>query len=206
MSIPNFQKERVLINQGYSKIAGVDEAGRGAWAGPIFAAAVILNPKKMIKGLNDSKKLTEKNRDKLAEEIKKNSLFFSIEYLDNFEIDDFGVGKSNFKVICKAVEYLDKSPDYLLIDKAKIYNDHFSVPYEVIVKGDAKIFSISAASILAKTARDEYMLKISKKYPQYGFEIHKGYGTKLHQDRLAEFERCEIHRRSFQPISQPKLC
>ena len=205
MQKPNWKMESGLWQRGYQHVAGIDEVGRGAWAGPIVAAGVIFANRKVIKGLRDSKKVTVKKRKELVEEIKAKALSWTIEVIDNKIIDEIGVGKANALVIDKVINGLTIRPQYLLIDKASVTKYKIRIPWETIVKGDARVFSIAAASILAKVARDEIMLKLAKKYPDFGFDLHKGYGTKLHQQMLAKHNICQIHRKSYKPISQKKL-
>ena len=176
-------------------LCGTDEAGRGPLAGDVFAAAVILSPDTVIEGLNDSKKLTEKKRDKLFDEIKEKALYWSIERATVEEIERLNILNSAMLAMKRAVEALGVVPDLVLADGNKL--PPVDCPVQYVVKGDAKSASIAAASILAKVARDRYMLEMAEKYPQYAFEKHKGYGTKLHYEKLDEFGACEIHRQSF---------
>lgn len=199
-SLTQQYEERVRA-AGFSVVAGVDEVGRGAWAGPIVAAGVIFEPGVKIKGLNDSKKLTPIQRIDLAEEIKLKAVKFSIQLLDIDVIDTIGVGKANEECIKRVVAELN--PQYALIDKAWVYN--LATPHDLIVKGDSKVFSIGAASIIAKVYRDQIMTELDLKYPGYGFADHKGYGTKEHQNALEKLGVCAIHRKSFQPIMQSRL-
>lgn len=205
MSFPNWKREYNLWHNGYQYIAGIDEVGRGAWAGPIVAAGVIFDKRRIIKGLKDSKQLTPKKREKLALIIKEKALAWSVQVIKNQIIDEIGVGKANALVIDNVINTLEPRPDYALIDKASIIKYKIKIPWETIIKGDNKIVSIAAASILAKVVRDQIMLKLALKYPNYSFDIHKGYGTKLHQERLNKYDICEIHRKSYKPISQRKL-
>lgn len=193
--------EQKVRERGFSLVAGIDEVGRGCWAGPIVAAGVIFAPDTHIEGLRDSKKLSSKQREYLAEEIKEKALAVSIHVLEAHDVDAFGVGRANAEVIRMVVDSL--LPDFALIDFAHIKN--IRVPYECIVKGDAKVFSISAASIVAKVHRDAIMIDYEKRYPGYGFAKHKGYGTQEHQAALTQKGICAIHRKSFKPISQMSL-
>lgn len=191
---------------------GIDEAGRGPWAGPVFAGIVILSPEQeeflVAEGITDSKKLTRKKRESLFKLILKNSLFAKVKFHTVERIDSVGVYKATKDLINELVEdlmfreYIEKSKHEstkILIDGVfpvlKLRFEH-----ECIIKGDAKEPAISAASILAKVRRDDYMKKIHELFPQYGFAKHKGYGTKLHQEKLAEFGPCEEHRKSFKPV------
>ncbi|HDQ22750.1 MAG TPA: ribonuclease HII [Candidatus Uhrbacteria bacterium] len=205
MPQPTFKKEIELWSRGYNFIAGIDEVGRGAWAGPIVAAGVIFEKKQRIKGLNDSKKLSAGKRKELAVMIKEKALAWAVQVVDNHIIDELGVGKANALVIDKVINTLVPKPHYLLIDKASVTKYKIMIPWQTIIKGDNLIFSIAAASILAKVARDEIMLKLAKKYPDYGFDKHKGYGTEFHQKMLVEYDVCKIHRKSYKPIHQLKL-
>jgi ribonuclease HII len=205
MKNPNFKKELELWHKGYELIAGIDEVGRGAWAGPIVAAGVIFENKVIIKGLNDSKKLTAIKRESLAEEIKSKALAWVVQLVDNSIIDEIGVGRANALVIDKVINKLAPRPDYLLIDQASLTKYKIRIPWQTIIRGDSQVCSIAAASIIAKVARDNMMLELAKIYPQYGFEDHKGYGTQFHQQMLAKYAACPLHRRSYKPVSQPKL-
>ncbi|HHE64580.1 MAG TPA: ribonuclease HII, partial [Bacteroidetes bacterium] len=197
---PNRKEENKLKRFGYKNIAGVDEAGRGSWAGPIVAAAVILPAKFNLSGINDSKKLTPKKREELYEKIIGKVVDYNVYILSNKEIDKECVGKANIKVLKKAVTGLKKKVDYALIDSFKIKIPH--IKSTSIVKGDTKVLSIAAASIIAKVTRDRLMVKYDKKYPKYGFASHKGYGTKKHHQNLYRYGVSLIHRRSYQPIKE----
>ena len=176
-------------------LAGVDEAGRGPLAGPVFAAAVILDDDVVIDGINDSKKLSEKKRDELYNIIKEKAAAYSICAVSEARIDEINILQATLQAMRGAVEGLDIKPDYVLIDGNK--GPGLKEGHETVVKGDSKSMSIAAASILAKVARDRYMLRMAKKYPGYGFEKHKGYGTKAHYDAIEKLGVSEIHRRSF---------
>ncbi|MBE6720485.1 MAG: ribonuclease HII [Ruminococcaceae bacterium] len=180
---------------GFTAVCGVDEAGRGPLAGPVYAAAVILPDGLIIPGVNDSKKLTEKKREALFDVIKSYAVSFSVATANEKEIDELNILQATYLAMRRAVEGLSVPADYAMIDGNRI--PPLSIPAECIVKGDGKSMSIAAASILAKVSRDRYMLKIAEKYPQYQFEKHKGYGTKLHYEMLDKYGPCEIHRQSF---------
>lgn len=182
-------------NKGYNVICGVDEAGRGPLAGPVFAAAVILPEGHIIEGVNDSKKLSEKKREMLFDKIIEECVCYSIGTASEKEIDEINILQATYLAMKRAVDGLEIKPDYVLIDGNRM--PPLDVPAETIVKGDAKSASIAAASIIAKVSRDRYMLELAKKYPQYEFEKHKGYGTKLHYEKIAEHGISDIHRRSF---------
>lgn len=179
----------------YPLLCGMDEAGRGPLAGDVFAAAVILAPDTVIEGINDSKKLTEKKREKLFDEIKEKALYWSIKTASVKEIEQLNILNCAMLAMKRAAESLDVTPDMALADGNK--TPQLSCPVQFVIKGDAKSQSIAAASILAKVARDRYMKEMALKYPQYSFEKHKGYGTKAHYQALDEYGPCEIHRMSF---------
>lgn len=191
----DFEIEKEYTLKGYSVICGVDEAGRGPLAGPVYAAAVILPPDCEIEGLNDSKKLSEKKREQLFDVVCEKALAYSVGIATEKEIDEINILQATFLAMKRAVESLEIKPDLALIDgnqKPKTGVDEITV-----VKGDAKSMSIAAASIIAKVSRDRFMLEMDKKYPEYEFSKHKGYGTKLHYEKIREFGVCDIHRRSF---------
>ncbi len=179
-------------------ICGVDEAGRGPLAGPVYAAAVILDENKPINGLRDSKKLTEAKRDVLAELIKENALAWSIAFCTEAEIDDINILQAAMLAMRRAVEGLNVMPTMALIDGNRC--PVMPIRSEAIVKGDDKVLAISAASILAKTARDAVCLQMHAQYPQYAFDQHKGYPTALHLERLREHGVSPVHRKSYGPV------
>lgn len=181
--------------EGYNLICGVDEAGRGPLAGAVYAAAVILPQGIVIPGLNDSKKISEKRRENLFEVIIEKAAAYSIASVDEKRIDEINILNATFEAMNKAVNSLSIQPDYVLIDGNRIKG--MSIPHETVVKGDAKSASIAAASILAKVSRDRYITKLAEKYPEYGFEKHKGYGTAAHNEAILKYGPCEIHRRTF---------
>ena len=180
--------------------AGVDEAGRGPLAGPVFAAAVILDDSVNIEGLNDSKKISEKKRERLAEEIKVKALSWSIGTSSPEEIDEINILEASLLSMQRALEGLDKKPDLVLVDGIYAPNSEFN--YETIVKGDQLKKNIMAASILAKVHRDSYMKEIDKIYPHYGFGKHKGYPTKMHLEALELHGVTKEHRLSFRPVKK----
>ena len=182
-------------NKGYNAVCGVDEAGRGPLAGPVYAAAVILPEGCEIEGLNDSKKISEKKREKLFDVIIEKAVSYSIASVDEKTIDEINILQATYLAMRKAVEGLDVPADYALIDGNRM--PALSIDGETIIKGDANSPSIAAASILAKVSRDRYMLEADAKYPEYQFAKHKGYGTKLHYEMIAEHGICPEHRRSF---------
>lgn len=187
--------ENEAYENGYACVCGVDEAGRGPLAGPVFAAAVVLGRGQIIDGVNDSKKLSEKKREALFDKIKEEAFCYSIASVDEKTIDEINILNATFLAMKKAVEGLEIKPDFAMIDGNKTPN--LSIDCEAVVKGDANSVSIAAASILAKVSRDRYMLEMAEKYPEYKFEKHKGYGTKLHYQMLDEYGPSEIHRRTF---------
>ena len=187
--------EKELHREGYLSICGIDEAGRGPLAGPVYASAVILPFGTEIKGLNDSKKLTAKIREQLFDEIISVALAYSVATASHQEIDDINILNAAFLAMRRAVETLEPKPDFALVDGNR--GPGLTVPLKCIVKGDALSASIAAASILAKVSRDRHMIQMAQLYPQYAFERHKGYPTKLHYEMLREHGPTEIHRRSF---------
>ena len=188
--------EQQAIEAGYKIICGIDEAGRGPLAGPVHAAAVVLPIGLEIEGLNDSKKLTEKKREQLFDIICEKAIDYSIGVATEQEIDEINILNATFLAMHRAVEGLKIKPDYALIDG----NQYPRIPFvmeETVVKGDAKSMSIAAASILAKVSRDRFMLQKAEEYPQYQFEKHKGYGTKVHYESIKEYGPSPIHRLTF---------
>lgn len=191
--------ENEYLTKGYKVIAGIDEAGRGPLAGPVVAAACVLDPKVQILGLDDSKKLSAKRRDVLFDEIKQKALCYEICAEDAHTIDDINILEATKKAMRRCVKGLEEKgfkPDVLLIDAVKL--EGTDVPVIVpIIKGDANSNSIAAASILAKVTRDRMMIEYDEQYPGYGFAGHKGYGTAAHYKSIRELGMCPIHRRSF---------
>ena len=194
--MPDYTYEKSAEEKGFKFICGVDEAGRGPLAGPVCAAAVILPIDTKIEGLDDSKKLSEKKREILFDIIKEKAVAYGIAFADVAEIEELNILGATYLAMCRAVEKLEKSADYVLIDGNRFPPD-LSIQGECVVKGDSKSMSIAAASILAKVTRDRLMLEYAKKYPCYQFEKHKGYGTKVHVEALKKYGISEIHRPSF---------
>lgn len=190
-----WQFEDEVTAKGYKFICGVDEAGRGPLAGPVCAAAVILPQHIEIPGLNDSKKLTDKKRRELFPVICEKALAYGIAFSDEKEIDEINILQATYLAMQRAVEKLSVKPDYILVDGNKI--PEFGIPADYVIKGDSLSASIAAASVLAKVTRDDLMLEMAREYPQYAFEIHKGYGTKAHYAALTEYGPCPIHRLTF---------
>ncbi len=188
--------EKECIQNGYKIICGVDEAGRGPLAGPVFASAVIFSENTIIENINDSKKLCEKKRENLYENIIKKADSYSIACATENEIDTLNILNATFLAMKRAIEGLNIVPNLALIDGNKA-PPNVNVPCKTIVKGDSLSQSIAAASILAKVSRDKFMKDLSKKYPEYHFEKHKGYGTELHRNLLKELGPCPIHRMTF---------
>jgi len=190
-----WQIEQSYFAEGICCICGVDEAGRGPLAGPVCAAAVILPPNVEIPGLNDSKKLSDKRRRELFPVIQENALAYAIAFADHKCIDEINILQATYHAMQQAIDQLKIKPELLLVDGNRAKD--FGIPVKTVVHGDSLSANIAAASILAKVTRDDYMLEMAKTYPQYGFEIHKGYGTKAHYEALAKFGPCEIHRTTF---------
>ena len=190
-----FEYEKQAMAEGYNVVCGVDEAGRGPLCGPVCAAAVILPVDCEIEGINDSKKLSEKKRDMLFDIIKEKALAYSVVMVDAKTIDEINILQATFKAMREAVEGLSVKADIALIDGNQ--KPGLSIEERTLVKGDAKSISIAAASILAKVTRDRYCLEMDEKYPEYQFAKHKGYGTKLHYEMIAQYGICPEHRRSF---------
>ena len=184
----------------FSRIAGVDEVGRGCLAGPVVAAAVILDPNRPIKGLRDSKKLSAKKRDELAQEIKEKALAWSVAAMGPEVIDKINILQATLEAMKAAVEKLPVEPDFVQVDGNKL--PKWKWLSEAVVKGDDKVEWISAASIIAETTRDGYMCKIAELYPQYGFEHHVGYGTAEHIKALKAYGPTPIHRKTFAPVRE----
>lgn len=196
MSLESLWKiEESYFNKGVKLIAGVDEAGRGPLAGPVCAAAVILPASIDIPGLNDSKKLSDKQRRALYPIIKEKAIAYGIAFASETEIDEINILQATYLAMQRAVAQLIVKPELLLIDGNRL--PEFDIPAEAVVHGDSLSASIAAASVLAKVTRDDYMLEQAEKYPEYGFEVHKGYGTKAHYAALKEHGHCPLHRVTF---------
>jgi ribonuclease HII len=190
--------------QGYSYVAGCDEAGRGALLGPLYAAAVILDPARRIRGLDDSKKLTPEQREDFALAIRAKALAFAVVGVPAAEVDLLNVYQASRRAMIQALNQLQPLPDFVLTDAMRLggWGDliEFSIPYRSIIHGDARSVSIAAASILAKTARDAHLVDLDRIYPQYRLASNKGYGTPEHLQGLAEHGPCPEHRRTFAPV------
>ena len=187
--------ENEIYDEGFTLLCGVDEAGRGPLAGPVCAAAVMLPRGHVIEGLNDSKKLTEKRREELYDVIRSESVSYGIAFASVEEIETLNILGATFLAMNRAIKQLSPAPELALIDGNRTKG--IEVPARCVVKGDSKCADIAAASVLAKVTRDRYMLEMAEKYPQYHFEQHKGYGTKLHYEALREYGPSPIHRMSF---------
>ena len=195
MKLDLWEIERELHAEGVGLICGVDEAGRGPLAGPVCAAAVILPPETELPGLNDSKKLSEKKREQLFPEIQQIALAWSVAFASVEEIEERNILGATMLAMNRAIAGLSLTPDLALIDGNR--NKEIEVPSRCVVHGDARCASIAAASILAKVSRDHLMLELAREYPQYGFDRHKGYGTRAHYAALREYGPCPAHRPSF---------
>lgn len=196
MSLENmWQIEDTFYAQGYEVICGVDEAGRGPLAGPVCAAAVILPKHLDIPGLTDSKKLTDKKRRELFPLIQEQAVAYGIGLASQEEIDEINILQATFLAMERALAQLQVHPDLALIDGNR--EREFGLPVQTVVKGDSLSANIAAASVLAKVTRDDLMIELAQQYPQYGFEIHKGYGTKAHYEALRQYGASPIHRKSF---------
>lgn len=196
MSVENmWEIEDGFYSRGVNVICGVDEAGRGPLAGPVCAAAVILPKHLQLPELTDSKKLSDKKRRELFPLIREQALAWGVGFASEAEIDEINILQATFLAMKRAMAQLSLSPELALIDGNR--ETDFGLPVHTVVKGDSLSANIAAASILAKVSRDDYMLDMARQYPQYGFEIHKGYGTRAHYDALREFGPCPIHRRTF---------
>ncbi len=193
----NHDIENNLYQEGYKYIAGTDEAGRGPLAGPVVVAAVIMPKDCYIEGVTDSKKVPEKLRYELADKIKKEAISYKIVFIDNETIDKMNILEASRYGMIESLLGLTIKPDYILTDAMELPTD---IPYQALIKGDALSFSIACASILAKTARDSYMIDIDKKYPEYDFKTHKGYPTKSHLEAIQKYGILPIHRLSYKPV------
>ncbi|MBQ8042813.1 MAG: ribonuclease HII [Clostridia bacterium] len=187
--------EKDLYSKGYEYICGIDEAGRGPLCGPVVAAAVILKKGDKIEGVNDSKKLSEKKRELIFDEIKQRAVAWSVGIVDEKTIDEINILEATRLAMKKAVEGLSTKPEYALVDAEK--KVPIDVPYTPIIKGDALSESIAAASIIAKVTRDRLIIELDKEYPEYNFAKNKGYGTKEHTDAIKKYGLSPVHRTSF---------
>ena len=190
----NLEYERKHLNSGLSHVAGVDEVGRGPLAGPVVCCAIIMPYDKIIDGVTDSKKLSEKKREALAELIKAQAVAYCIKEISQEEIDELNILNAVKKCMVDAVNGLSVTPDITLVDGV---DTHLPINAEYIVKGDFKSYTIGCASIVAKVYRDNLMKEYAKEFPEYAFEKHKGYGTKIHIEKIKEIGPCRLHRKTF---------
>ena len=188
--------EKELYDKGFEYICGIDEAGRGPLAGPVVVAGVIMPKDSMIEGVNDSKKVSEKKREKLYDMILEEAISYSVAIIGQDVIDDINILNATKQGVTTVVEELDVKPNLILVDALTHINTK-GIPYDSIIKGDAKCYNIAAASIVAKVTRDRIMREWDEIYPQYGFINHKGYGTAKHIEAIKEYGPCPIHRRTF---------
>lgn len=195
MTDNKLQFENQSIAEGYKLIAGVDEVGRGPLAGPVVCACVIMPLDEIIEGIDDSKKVSEKNREKLYNLITEKAIAYNVAFVEHDVIDQINILQATKLCMKKAIEKMPVMPDIVLVDAVKDLD--VKVPIKSIIKGDSLSYNIAAASIVAKVTRDRFMVELAKKYPEYYFEKHKGYGTKLHIQALRDYGPCKIHRRSF---------
>ena len=193
-ALKKFEKE--LYNKGFDKICGIDEAGRGPLAGPVVVAGVIMPQDSIIEGVNDSKKVSEEKREKLYDLIIEEAISYSVAIIGQDVIDDINILNATKKGVEEVVKGLDVKPDLIIVDALTHINTQ-GIPYDSIIKGDAKCYNIAAASILAKVTRDRIMRQWDEIYPQYGFSSHKGYGTAKHIQAIKEYGPCPIHRNTF---------
>ena len=190
------EKENELRKKGFQYICGIDEAGRGPLAGPVVVASVIMPTDSMIEGVNDSKKVSEKKREKIYEQILEEAISYGVAIIGQDEIDEINILNATKKGLTVSLQELTQKPDLVLVDALNGI-DTMGIPYDSIIKGDAKCYSIAAASIIAKVTRDRIMQQWDEIYPEYGFAKHKGYGTAAHIQVIKEKGPCKIHRRSF---------
>lgn len=195
--LTNLKKhEKQLHEKGFKYICGIDEAGRGPLAGPVVIASVIMPEDSMIEGVNDSKKVSEKKRELLYDKIIEEAISYGVAIIGQDEIDDINILNATKKGLTMSLKELTVKPDLIIVDALE-HIDTLGIPYESIIKGDAKAYSISAASIIAKVTRDRIMREWANVYPEYGFEVHKGYGTAKHIAAIKEYGLCPIHRKTF---------
>lgn len=189
-------EEHIHNEEKYKYICGIDEAGRGPLAGPVVVASVIMPQESMIEGVNDSKKVSEKKREILFDKIKEEAISYGMGIVWQDEIDEINILEATKKALTESLKELKVKPDVILVDALTKINT-LGIEYRSLIKGDAKVYSIAAASILAKVTRDRIMREMDEIYPQYGFAKHKGYGTAYHMQAIREYGLCPIHRRSF---------
>ena len=190
------EEENKLYESGINYICGIDEAGRGPLAGPVVVGAIILPKDSFIEGVNESKKVSEKKREMLYEQLTKEAIAWSVGIVDQNLIDEVNILNATKMALTEAISKLEKKPELIMVDALENI-DTMGINYKSIIKGDAKIYSISAASIIAKVTRDRIMKKWDEIYPEYGFAKHKGYGTAMHISAIKEYGICSIHRKTF---------
>lgn len=190
-----YEIEQELWDAGYELIAGVDEVGRGPLAGPVVSAAVVLRKGQLIEGVTDSKKISEAKREKLIDKILEEAVAYSVSFVNEKIIDDINIRNATFKAMNEAVNSLKVKPDFVLIDGNAI--EGLTLPHKCIIKGDMNCNCIAAASIVAKVTRDRFMTNLANEYPEYDFDKHKGYGTKLHYEKLKQYGISDVHRKTF---------
>ncbi len=190
-----YEIEQELWDAGYELIAGVDEVGRGPLAGPVVSAAVVLRKGQLIEGVTDSKKISEAKREKLIDKILEEAVAYSVSFVNEKIIDDINIRNATFKAMNEAVNSLKVKPDFILIDGNAI--EGLTLPHKCIIKGDMNCNCIAAASIVAKVTRDRFMTNLANEYPEYDFDKHKGYGTKLHYEKLKQYGISDVHRKTF---------
>jgi len=199
---PDMKQERALWGKGKRLIAGIDEVGRGAWAGPVVAASVIFKPDhQQLEMVKDSKMLNSSQREKLYQKIVTECLDYGLGIVSHNVIDKIGIGQATKQAMEEAISSLKKYPDFVLVDAVSL-DGYCDCDYRAIIKGDQKIYSISCASIIAKVTRDQHMSALGEKYKHYHFDLHKGYGTKVHQDALLKHGPSDIHRYSYKPVGK----
>ena len=198
-TVPMWELEEAAQARGFALVCGCDEAGAGPLAGPVYAAAVILPPDLVLAGLNDSKQVTAKRREALFDQIQQGALAWAVAWAGPEEIDETDILSARMLAMQRAIDGLDPAADYALIDGNRDKGRHFAItaPHETVIRGDSRSVSIAAASILAKVSRDRYMVDMAAKYPEYRFDRHKGYGTKLHYELLTQHGPSPIHRKTF---------
>lgn len=195
----NLKYELDLYGKGYDRIAGVDEVGRGCLAGPVYACSIIMKKDSHIEGVTDSKKLSDKKRRALVQQILSECECYQVIAIDNKKIDEINILEASRLAMEKAIKNMAIKPDYILTDAMEL---HTKIPYLALIKGDMLSYTIACASIVAKVARDDYMISLAKKYPGYGFEKHKGYPTKAHKEALKNLGVTKVHRKSYEPVKQ----
>ena len=195
----NLKYEKELYQKGYERIAGVDEVGRGCIAGPVYACAIIMKPDSHIEGVTDSKKLTDKKRRELMAKILAECVCYQIIAIDNQKIDEINILEASRLAMEKGIKALAVKPDFILTDAMKL---HTKIPYLDLIKGDLLSYTIACASIVAKVSRDDYMIELAKKYPEYGYDKNKGYPTKAHKEALKKYGVTRYHRKSYEPVKQ----